>query len=172
MSHGVSVLTDIVNCSSEIVNCPSTERAVLVHYHSDDASYGLPGEKRHALSDTPDSARCFRLVTRCHDVIDLGQAQRCERSAAGAPLGVPLLQGAGRARVSIGAGLPDGLHRLRPPAYTTRGAPRSSPPVLNSNRRKSSRRFECRYDMCCTRVCCSSLFVFARTTVVVCPQAV
>lgn len=55
-------------------------------------------------------------------LIDLGQAQRRDGPAAGAALGISVLQGARRAEISPGAGLFDGLHRLRSPAYTAGGA--------------------------------------------------
>ena len=72
---------------------------------------------------------CVCLFSSCpFPTVDLGQAQCCDGPAARAALGVPVLQGARCAGVAPGAGLLDGLHRLRPPAYTARGAPISMYP--------------------------------------------
>lgn len=51
---------------------------------------------------------------------DSGQTKCRERQAAGASLGVLVLQSSCGARVSPGAGLPHGLYILRAPIYTAR----------------------------------------------------
>lgn len=68
----------------------------------------------------PTSATLIYLLTRV-EMADLGQAQRRDGPAAGAAPGVPVLQGARGTVFPAGAGLSDGLHRLRSPAYTARG---------------------------------------------------
>lgn len=69
----------------------------------------------------PTSTTLISLLTRGEKMADLGQAQRRNGPAAGAAPGVPVLQGARGTVFPAGAGLSDGLHRLRSPAYTARG---------------------------------------------------